>query len=74
LVQIQLGPIKLEIFINILFFYIPAILLRTAYRPPIIPKIRITKKIRNLGTLNKFRKGAMITKADPITLVIKNRG
>ena len=30
--------------------------------------------IRNLGTLNKFRNGAKITKIKPIKLLIKNRG
>ena len=32
------------------------------------------KKIRNFGTLNKFLKGAKITKIKPATLLIKNRG
>ena len=32
------------------------------------------KKIRNLGTLNKFLKGARITKIEPNRLVIKKRG
>ena len=31
-------------------------------------------KIRNRGILNKFRKGATITKINPIKLLIKNRG
>ena len=33
-----------------------------------------TKKIRNLGILNKFRNGAKITRIKPTKLLIKNRG
>jgi len=32
------------------------------------------KTIRNLGILNKFRKGAKIIKIEPTKLLIKNRG
>jgi hypothetical protein len=34
----------------------------------------IIKIIRNLGILNKFLKGAKITKIKPAKLLIKNRG
>ena len=33
-----------------------------------------TTKIRNLRILNKFLKGVRITKTNPVTLLIKNRG
>ena len=36
--------------------------------------INKSKKIRNLGILNKFLKGAKITKIKPAKLLIKNRG
>ena len=32
------------------------------------------KNIRNLGILNKFLKGVNMTKINPLTLLIKNRG
>ena len=35
--------------------------------------IEITN-IRNLGILNKFLKGVIITKIKPVTLLIKKRG
>ena len=44
------------------------------YKSPITPKIRSIKKILSFGILNKFRKGVMITRVNPITLLIKNRG
>ena len=44
------------------------------YKSAIIPKTKIIRKIRSFGTLNKFRKGVIITKASPSTLLIKNRG
>ena len=34
----------------------------------------IVKKNRNFGTLNKFFKGAVITRIKPIILLIKNLG
>ena len=37
-------------------------------------KRNIIKNIRNLGVLNKLRKGVMITKTNPIKLLIKKRG
>ena len=51
---------------TILFKIIPNIPMKL-----IIPKI---KRKRNLGILNKFLKGAKITKTNPATLLIKNRG
>ena len=32
------------------------------------------KKARNFGTLNKFLSGDIITRIDPVTLLIKKRG
>ena len=37
-------------------------------------KTNITKNTRDLGFLNKFRKGVTITSNNPIKLLIKNRG
>ena len=55
-------------------FYRPTILLSTRYRH-VKKRIRNTiKKIRNLGILNKFLNGVKITKINPVTLLIKNRG
>jgi len=44
------------------------------YKKPINKKRIPMTIIRNLGILNKFRKGAIITKINPIKLLIKNRG
>ena len=40
----------------------------------IITNINSIKKNRNLGILNKFRKGDRIIKINPIKLLIKNLG
>ena len=56
------------------FTYIPSIFFKIKHINPIVinnTKIRI---IRNLGILNKFRKGVRIIKIKPIKLLIKNRG
>lgn len=37
-------------------------------------KINKTKKIRNFFILNKDLNGVSITKTNPVTLLIKNRG
>ena len=44
------------------------------YKSTINNKKDKIKRIRNLGTLNKFLNGAKITKINPATLLIKNRG
>ena len=37
-------------------------------------KIKKNRKLRNFGTLNKFRNGVIITKINPTKLLIKNLG
>ena len=37
-------------------------------------KTNIIKNTRDLGFLNKFRKGVIITSTNPSKLLIKNRG
>ena len=54
--------------------YSPTIFFKMIYRSPIIPKTRSIKKNRSFGILNKFRRGVIIIKVNPITLLIKNRG
>jgi len=68
------------IFIKIVYsglrkiYYNPTIALRIKYK--LVKKtIRNTiKNTRNFGILNKFLKGVKITKINPVTLLIKNRG
>ena len=55
-------------------FYKPTILVRTVYRTPINTITPITTKIRNFLILNKFLKGATITRIKPAKLLIKKRG
>ena len=55
-------------------FYKPAILLRIMYRSIINIKKAIIITIRNFLILNKFLKGAKITKIRPAKLLIKKRG
>jgi hypothetical protein len=54
--------------------YKPTILERIIYKSIINRKTNTIKKIRNFGTLNKFRNGDKITKIKPAKLLIKNRG
>jgi hypothetical protein len=54
--------------------YNPVIFISIKYKATKITIIEITKKIRNLGILNKFRIGVRITKIKPIKLLIKNLG
>ena len=44
------------------------------YSKKSVVKIRIIRRIRNFGILNKFRKGVIITKIKPSKLLIKNLG
>ena len=44
------------------------------YNPKQNIKELISKRIRSFGTLNKFLNGAKITRINPATLLIKNRG
>ena len=48
----------------------------TKIKYKLVRKTRMNKtiNIRNFGTLNKFRKGAKITKIKPAKLLIKNLG
>jgi len=46
----------------------------TKYKPKKIKTIEITKKILNLGILNRFRIGVRITRIKPAKLLIKNLG
>ena len=54
--------------------YNPTIFLRIKYNNVINVKIDRINRIRNLGTFNKFLKGAKITRIKPIKLLIKKRG
>ena len=54
--------------------YTPVIFLITKYKNKPNRKQVSSKKIRNFGTLNKFLRGAKITKINPAKLLIKNRG
>ena len=55
-------------------YYKPTIFIIILYKNPITNKKNRIKRIRNLGTLNKFLNGAKITKIKPTKLLIKNRG
>ena len=54
--------------------YRPTIFRIVKYNNNINVKIDNNNTILNLGTLNKFFKGAKITKSKPIKLLIKKRG
>ena len=74
LVRIQPGPFKHFLKYKFFYSYKPDIFRITVYKRSKIIKIDRIKIIRNLGILNKFRKGAKITKMEPTKLLIKNRG
>lgn len=54
--------------------YMAVILPIIKYKVPITSKINNGIKMRNFLILNKFLKGAKITRIKPATLLIKNRG
>jgi hypothetical protein len=54
--------------------YKPTILRIMKYKPEIKTKLKEIKNKRNLGVLNKFLNGVIITNINPIILLIKNRG
>ena len=56
------------------YFHNTNILLIIVYKVIQIMKINKTKKIRNFFILNKDLNGVSITKTNPVTLLIKNRG
>ena len=55
-------------------YYKPTIFIIIVYKSTITNKKDTIKRMRNLGTLNKFLNGAKITKIKPTKLLIKNRG
>ena len=47
---------------------------KTKYKNAMIPIMKRITKTRSLGILNRFLNGVIMIKANPITLLIKNRG
>ena len=74
LVRIQPGPFKHFFKHQFNYSEKPDIFRITMYKNIKSVKTDRIKTIRNLGILNKFRKGAKIIKIEPTKLLIKNRG